>query len=133
MHENEGMILKAMELGASSYLLKDTALEVMEAGIREVVAKGYYYTETLSRILHKGLSGKAQPLPTRMPGQEPLGDRELEVLRLICAEKTTPEIGDILCLSPRTVEKYRLRLLEKTGSRNTAGLVRYAIQNGIAQ
>ena len=55
-----------------------------------------------------------------------LSERELEVLHLICEELTTPEIAEKLFLSPRTVEGYRKQLLEKTGVRNTAGLVLWA-------
>lgn len=60
-----------------------------------------------------------------------LTDKEEEVLRLICAERTASEIAKEIFLSQRTVEGIRSLLLEKTGARNTAGLVLYAIKNGI--
>ncbi len=62
---------------------------------------------------------------------DPLSERELEVLRLICQELTTTEIAGKLFLSPRTVEGHRNNILLKTGARNTAGLVVYAMSKGI--
>ena len=61
-----------------------------------------------------------------------LTERELEVLKLICEEKTAAEIGKEIFLSPRSVEGIRQRLIEKVGVRNTAGLVMFAAKNGIA-
>lgn len=58
-------------------------------------------------------------------------ERELEVLKLICGEKTTAEIGQELFLSPRSVEGVRQRLIEKVGVRNTAGLVMFAVKHDI--
>ena len=62
-----------------------------------------------------------------------LTDREIEVLKLICEEMTTSEIGEKLFLSPRTIESYRKTLFEKTGVRNMAGLVMWAVRNGIVE
>lgn len=58
-----------------------------------------------------------------------LTTRETEILNLICRQLTAPEIADQLCLSTRTVDGHRASLLEKTGARNTAGLVLFAIKN----
>jgi DNA-binding CsgD family transcriptional regulator len=60
-------------------------------------------------------------------------ERELEVLKLICEEKTAAEIGKELFISARTVEGHRTKLIEKVGVRNTAGLVMFALKNGIVQ
>ncbi|HMZ50516.1 MAG TPA: helix-turn-helix transcriptional regulator, partial [Flavobacteriales bacterium] len=62
---------------------------------------------------------------------DPLSERELEVLRAICQEMTTTEIAGKLFLSPRTVEFHRNNILLKTGARNVAGLVVYAMTRGI--
>ena len=62
-----------------------------------------------------------------------LTERELQVLKLICEEKTAVEIGKEIFLSPRSVEGIRQRLIEKVGVRNTAGLVMFAIKNGIVE
>ncbi|HEY1056039.1 MAG TPA: LuxR C-terminal-related transcriptional regulator, partial [Emticicia sp.] len=60
-----------------------------------------------------------------------ISDREKEVLKHICEGLTTAEIGDKLSLSPRTVEGHRLRMIEKLGLKNTAGLVAFAIKNNL--
>lgn len=65
------------------------------------------------------------------PQAEPLSKREIEVLRLLCAELTNVEIGERLCLSPRTVETYRRTMMEKVGARNSVGLVLYALRKRI--
>lgn len=67
------------------------------------------------------------------PHKEQLSTREIEVLRLVCQELTNHEIGDKLCLSPRTVETYRRTMMEKIGCRNTVGLVLYAVRKGIIE
>jgi DNA-binding NarL/FixJ family response regulator len=60
-----------------------------------------------------------------------LSTRELEVLKHICEGLTTTEIGDKMCISPRTVEGHRLRIMEKLGVNNTAKLVAFAIKNDL--
>jgi DNA-binding CsgD family transcriptional regulator len=80
-------------------------------------------------MLH-GLVKKDKIRPT-FDDVDPLSERELEVLRLICQELTTTEIAGKLFLSPRTVEGHRNNILLKTGARNTAGLVVYAMSKGI--
>ncbi len=66
------------------------------------------------------------------PAGTGLVEKEVQVLRLICQQKTSAEIGDQLCMSARTVEGYRERLYDKTGAKNTAGLVVYALRHRIA-
>lgn len=60
-----------------------------------------------------------------------LTTREMEVVKLICKEHTTPEMAEILFISPRTVEGHRTNIMEKTGARNIAGIVVYAMKNGL--
>jgi DNA-binding CsgD family transcriptional regulator len=60
-----------------------------------------------------------------------LTDREIQIIKLIAEEKTTDEIGAILSISPRTVEGYRKKILIKTSSKNTAGIVMFGVQNHI--
>lgn len=131
MHAEDNFILHLMEQGANGYLLKDSEPEELEKAIQQVVRSGFYFNERLSRVLLGGLKQKKVQPPKL--GGESFNEREMEVLELICAEKTTPEIAEALFLSPRTVEGYRKSLLEKTGARNTAGLVAYAFRRGIVQ
>jgi DNA-binding CsgD family transcriptional regulator len=66
-----------------------------------------------------------------MPEPVHITDRELEVLQMIVREHTNQEIAEKLYISPRTVDAHRRNLLQKTGARNTAGLVKYAFQQGL--
>ena len=81
----------------------------------------------LSGIVNPGLAAGAS-LP-----EHGLNEREVAVLRAICEEKTTTEIGEALFLSPKTIEGYRKALMEKTGARNMAGLVLFAVRNGLVE
>ena len=75
--------------------------------------------------------GRAAILMERGQQAVELNDREIEVLRLVCQEYSNQEIADKIFLSVRTVEGYRARLFEKTGSKNLVGLVIFAIKRGI--
>ena len=75
----------------------------------------------------------SQRRPKSFDTHSPLTIREKEILELICKEFTTPEIAEKLYLSVRTVDGHRNHLLEKTGARNTAGLVLYALRYDIVQ
>lgn len=134
MYDQEYFIARLLELGAHGYLTKDAEFDVVGRAIRQVVAEGYYLDARASAVLLNALKSKplTTPTPTATPTrlEESLTEREQDVLRLICEECTTSEIADRLCLSPRTIEGYRNRLLEKTGAKNTAGLVVYAAQKG---
>ena len=95
-----------------------------------VATSGYHFSEMVSRVMLHGLVKKEKLKPT-FSDVDPLTERELEVLRLICQELTTTEIAGKLFLSPRTVEGHRNNILLKTGARNTAGIVVYAMSKGI--
>lgn len=130
MHSEEKFIVHLMELGANGYLLKTAEATEVETAIRSVAESGYYFSDMVSQVMLQGLvkKDKVQPYFNVV---DPLSDREIEVLKLICAEKTTPEIAELLFLSPRTVEGHRNNILLKTGARNVAGLVVFAMTNGI--
>jgi DNA-binding NarL/FixJ family response regulator len=127
MHSSDHVISHAMDCGASGYLSKDSDLEVVLQAINRVMSHGIYLCEKTTAIMSKRLiSGKP------MAGSsEPLTDRETDIVRLICEQKSAREIGEELSLSPRTVETHKARILKKTGARNTAGLVMYAMTNNI--
>lgn len=129
MHQDDHFISRVMELGANGYLLKDADFEEVETALESVKNSGFYFNDQVSKALLSRLVHKNQIQPS-FQSEESLNDREKEVLELICKEKTTAEIGEEIHLSPRTVEGYRKSLLEKTGARNTAGLVVYAAKQG---
>ena len=130
MHGEEKFIVHLMELGANGYVLKTAEPDEIENAIRAVAATGYHFSEMVSRVMLHGLVKKEKVKPT-FDDVDPLTERELDVLRLICQELTTTEIAGKLFLSPRTVEGHRNNILLKTGARNTAGLVVYAMSKGL--
>ncbi len=128
-HEKEQHIANAMELGANGYMLKSADTNEIENAIRSVHDSGYYYSDRVSHVLLHGLVKKQKVKPI-FQEVDPLSERELEVLRGICQEMTNTEIAGKLFISPRTVEGHRNNMLVKTGAKNTAGLVVYAITKG---
>ena len=130
MHNDDQHIIDLIERGVRAYLFKDTEAREMENAIRSVAETGYYFNDHISLVMVKRLKGE-EPLKAGAPGMEALSEREKEILVLICQEMTNGEIADRLHLSRRTVDGHRNRILQKTQARNTAGLVRYAIRQGI--
>ena len=130
MHNEDKYIVDMMRAGASGYLLKNAEPEEIIEAINTVHNKGFYFNEHLSVTLIKQLVG---PGHSDNIGQQhvELNDREIEVLKLVCQECSNQEIADKIFLSVRTVEGYRARLFEKTGSKNLVGLVIFAIKRGI--
>ncbi|PYR31388.1 MAG: DNA-binding response regulator, partial [Acidobacteria bacterium] len=108
----------------AGYLTKDSVPEELKAAVRRVLNGGRYVSATLAERLAFDLrTGTATPL------HEQLSDREFQVLRMIASGKTVKEIAEEISLSVKTVSTYRARLLEKTGLKTTAELIRYALQS----
>jgi DNA-binding NarL/FixJ family response regulator len=131
MHNEDKYIVDMMKAGASGYLLKNAEPEEIIEAIQTVYDKGFYFNEHLSVTLIKQLVGPGSYADGTGQQQIDLNDREIEVLRLVCQEHSNQEIADKIFLSVRTVEGYRARLFEKTGSKNLVGLVIFAIKKGI--
>ncbi len=129
-HDEDAFIVRLMELGANGYMLKTAEPDEIDTAIRSVAANGYYFSELVSKVMLHGLLKKKQVKPF-FNEIDPLSDREIEVLRGICTELTTAEIAEKIFVSPRTVDFHRNNLLLKTGARNAAGLVVYAMTKGI--
>ena len=111
-----GYLRRALDAGVRGYLLKDAPSDQLAAALRQVQAGG--------RAIDPQLAVAA------WDETDPLSERELDVLRGICQEFTTAEIATKLFVSPRTVDFHRNNLLLKTGAKNAAGLVVYAITKG---
>ncbi len=134
MHDEDRMVLHLLEKGVSGYLLKDSDPDEVERAIRKVMDEGVYLNEFVSRAMLRKMTNKPNNVikpPTLYNSKILLSEREKEVLKLICEGMSTAEISDKIFLSPRTVEGHRLRILEKTGTKNTAGMVAYAFRNGL--
>jgi DNA-binding NarL/FixJ family response regulator len=129
---SKAFIINMIEIGAASYLPKNTSPEEVEKTIREVADKGFSYNQAVMEIIRDNMIQKTKP-KINMPFQIDLTTREREVLQLICEQYKTAEIGEKLFISPRTVDGHRNKLLEKVGCRNTAGLVVFAIQHNLVK
>jgi two-component system, NarL family, response regulator NreC len=128
-HEDENFIADLIGSGAHGYLIKDSdPSEVFEA-IASVKEKGSYINPRTLRAI-QNQSGRKKTSPGMI---SPLTKREEEVLQLICLQLTSEEIGEKLSISVKTVNGYRISLLEKTNSINVAGLTIYAVKNGIVK
>jgi len=131
MHNDHSMISKLMEIGANSYLTKNSDSETIYQAIKTCFEQEFFFNELTNKALLTGLrTKKTEP---NAPDDVQLSDKELRILKLMCEEKTTKEIADIVEISPRTVEAIRDKLKTKTGSKSMAGLVMYAVKNGILQ
>lgn len=128
-HNDEQFISRLIEMGAHGYLLKDSdPVEVFRA-IQDVCEKGVYINELTLNALRRNMGKRTK---TIQPSSE-LTRRELEIVELICQQLTADEIGEKLFISTKTVNGHKANLLQKTGSRNTAGLVMYAVKNGLVK
>lgn len=130
MYEDDKFIIHMMENGANGYLLKNADPDEIRKSIYAVYENGYYFNDLVNKALLKKLVLKNNLKPSFNQNIE-LTEREQEVLKLICEEKTAAEIGKEIFLSPRSVEGIRQRLIEKVGVRNTAGLVMFAVKNNV--
>lgn len=129
MHNDHSMISKLMEIGANSYLTKNSDSETIYQAIKTCYEQEFFFNELTNKALLTGLRTKRTDLAN--PQEVNLSDKETRVLKLMCEEKTTKEIADIVEISPRTVEAIRDKLKTKTGAKSMAGLVMYAVKNGI--
>jgi DNA-binding NarL/FixJ family response regulator len=130
MYEDDKFIIHLMENGANGYLLKNTEPDEIIKSIYAVHENGYYFNDVVNKALLKKLILKNNLKPSFNQNID-LTEREQEVLKMICEEKTAAEIAKEIFLSPRSVEGIRQRLIEKIGVRNTAGLVMFAVKNGL--
>ena len=124
MHPEEQFARRALKAGASAYMTKETVPEELVKAVRKVLAGGRYVSASLAEKLASDLRQE----PDRAP-HEILSDREFQILQMIASGKTVTNIAEELALSVKTVSTYRARVLEKTGMRNNAELIRYAIEN----
>ena len=118
-----------LKTGVNAFIPKEISPDYLEQVIGAVAENGYYFSEEHIENMRQQISSKA-PKP-KLSSQELLTEREAEILRLICQQYTTQEISDKLFITKRTVEGHKSNLILKTGVKNTAGLVIYAIQNNL--
>lgn len=131
MNNDPSIITKMMEIGANSYLTKESDSETIYQAIRTCFEQEFFFNELTNKALLNGLRTKR---PTEVMAPEVnLSDKEITILKLMCEEKSTKEIAELVDLSPRTVEAIRDKLKTKTGVKSMAGLVMYAVKAGIVE
>jgi len=126
MYRDHDYYLRMIHAGASGFLVKDADIGEVRQAIISVMQGGEYFPSSVLLELLK----REESLPEKSGSEENLSVREVEVLRLVCKGLSNQEIADELFLSKRTVDNHRSNILEKTGCRNTASLVIYAVKNG---
>ncbi|MBS1761015.1 MAG: response regulator transcription factor [Bacteroidetes bacterium] len=127
---DHSVISKMMELGANSYITKESGAEMIYEAIKGVYNNDFYFNDLTNKALLSGLRTK-RITDAGMPQDVQLNEKEITILKLMCEEKSTKEIADMVDLSPRTVEAIRDKLKTKTGTKSMAGLVLYAVKAGI--
>ncbi|MFT4155164.1 response regulator [Parafilimonas sp.] len=129
-YDSDQLIVDALEAGAKGYIVKNAKNgEIVEA-VKTVYAGDPYYCKSTGLKLARKIS-KSKFNPYDKMQRDLFSEQEKEIMRLVCREKTSEEIGDLLSMSPRTVERIRSKIMEKAGVKSTIGLVIYAIKNGI--
>lgn len=124
MHPEDQFGMRVLKAGASGYMNKESAPQELVGAVRKVLAGGRYMSPSLVERMASYLAED-----TTKPPHERLSDREFLVLQLIASGKTVSEIAEQLSLSVKTISTYRTRILEKTGMKNNAELMRYALEN----
>ncbi|WP_088653978.1 response regulator transcription factor [Geofilum rhodophaeum] len=129
MYGDQEYYSRMLEIGVRGFVLKDSDIQEVKTAIHTVAEGGNYFSQPLLRGLI--LARKENP-PTEQEDDQ-LSERELEVLLEICQGLSNNEIADKLFISKRTVEKHRANVLLKTGCKNTASLVVFAIKNHLVE
>ena len=126
MHSSAQYVFHALEAGARGYLLKDSAGREIIDAVSMVQRGRSYLSPKVAEIVADGLFGRSGVSPL-----ESLSKREREILKLVADGNSSAEIGEMLHLSPKTVDSYRSRLMQKLRITDLAALVKFAIQHGL--
>jgi len=126
MQNDKDAIAELLQAGVTGYVLKNTNGEELMLAIETVAAGETYYSDMVTKTMMQSFRPRSSSHTNIV-----LTSREVDVLKLITDGFTAAEIADKLCISQHTVDSHRKNLLSKIGARNTAGLVRYALENSI--
>lgn len=130
IHETKPYVYRALKAGARGYLIKETAgMEVVDA-VRAVYRGERYLSQRIAELLTNA-SFRNLETSIEVSLLESLSSREREILQLVAEGKTSQEIAERLSISPKTVDTYRSRLMHKIRVEDMAGVVKFAIQNGV--
>ncbi|MFA6401972.1 MAG: response regulator transcription factor [Salinivirgaceae bacterium] len=127
MHGDNKYYTRFIDAGAKGFILKTAGKEELENAIQKIInGESYFSQDLLLTIIH---DLKVPNQISKLELSLDLNDREKEMLQLLCKGLSIVEIADIIHLSPKTIEGYRTKLLIKTETKNTLGLVLFAIKN----
>lgn len=129
VHSKERLIARLIQSGASGYLFKNCDKQELLLAINTVYNTGFYINPSVLKAIQSVSITGREAVKTGTDIPVDLSKREIEILEMICREKSNAEIAEDLFLSIRTVEGHRNNLLQKTGCRNTAGLVLFAVKH----
>lgn len=131
MHEKDKFIYEAFHAGAFGYLLKSVSTKELIYALNHIYSGGHYLCADLAMAMVNKNLESSHPPKSELSGSLEFSPREIEILKLIAEGLTNQEVSDKLFLSKRTIEGHRQSLIEKTGVRNTAGLISFAMRNGL--
>jgi DNA-binding NarL/FixJ family response regulator len=129
--DSESSIIKMIKSGARGYILKDAEPSELKLAFEEVISRGYFYNDMVSRKVLNAVHLLTEPKNPNSTFAN-LSPREIEFMRYACTEMTYKEIAEKMNLSARTVEGYRDSLCEKLDLKTRIGLAMYAVKNKIA-
>jgi DNA-binding NarL/FixJ family response regulator len=131
MHDNERYFFEALHAGASGYVLKSVAdRDLVEACRATMRGESFLYPGAVKALVrdHLARASEGETVP-----DDPLTPRESEIVKLIAEGHMSREIGELLVISEKTVERHRANILEKLGMRDRVDLTRYAIRRGLVE
>jgi DNA-binding NarL/FixJ family response regulator len=126
VHSDTNYVFHALEAGARGYLLKESAAKELIDAVRKVHSGRRYLSPKVAEIVAEGLSDRSGANLL-----DSLSKREREILKLVADGFSSSEIGGLLFLSPKTVDSYRSRMMQKLGVSDLAGLIKFAILHGV--
>jgi DNA-binding NarL/FixJ family response regulator len=130
MENEKTVVRKAIQAGVSGFVIKTAGKEELKEAILKVAAGESYFHESIKDIVEKQAAAPDQPLAqASLAGQ--LTSREIEILQLVAREFSNIQIGEKLFISPKTVETHRKNMMKKLGVKNTMGLVKFGLKNGL--
>jgi DNA-binding NarL/FixJ family response regulator len=129
MHDNEQFFFEALRAGASGYVLKSAAHEDLVNACRAAMrGEPFMHPRGVAALIQDYLDRGPEATPA-----DPLSTRESEIVKLIAEGLTSREIGELLHISEKTVERHRSNILDKLGLRDRVALTRYAIRRGLVE
>ena len=130
IHDSKTHINYLLQIGAHAFLSKKAEPAELERAINSVIEKGIYRNEMMNGAIKQQESFRGRP-PRFPNGKVELSNREQVVIRLVCKQFTNRQIASELSLSENTIRNHKVRIMRKTGTKNTAGLVHFACENGL--